>query len=40
MSRINSDGILDKLRNWVSGPGLPMVPCILGTFKVHHALYD
>jgi hypothetical protein len=39
-SRISSNAILDKLRNRVSGPALPKVPCILGTFKVHHALYD
>jgi hypothetical protein len=24
--------------NRISGPGLPTVPCILGPFKVHHAL--
>jgi hypothetical protein len=40
MSMISSDAILDKLRNRVSGPALPTVPCILGPFKVHHALYD
>jgi hypothetical protein len=40
MSRISSDAILDKLRNRLSGPALPMVPCILGPFKVHHALCD
>jgi hypothetical protein len=40
MSRINSDAILDKLRNRLSGPALPTVPCILGPFKVHHALYN
>jgi hypothetical protein len=39
-SRINSDAILDKLQNKLSGPALPAVPCILGPFKVHHALYD
>jgi hypothetical protein len=38
MSRINSDAILDKLRNRLSGPTLPTVPCIIGPFKVHHAL--
>jgi hypothetical protein len=40
MSRISSDAILNKLRNRLSGPALPIVPCILGPFKVHHALYD
>jgi hypothetical protein len=40
MSRINNDAILDKLQNRLSGPALPTVPCILGPFKVHHALYD
>jgi hypothetical protein len=40
MSRISSDAILDKLRNRLSVPALPTVPCILGPFKVHHALYD
>jgi hypothetical protein len=40
MSRINSDAILDKLRNRLSGLALPIVPCILGPFKVHHVLYD
>jgi hypothetical protein len=40
MSRISSDAILDKLWNRLSGPALPMVPCILGLFKVHHALCD
>jgi hypothetical protein len=40
ISRISSDAILDKLRNRLSGPALPMVPCILGPFKVYHALYD
>jgi hypothetical protein len=40
MSRISSDAILDKLQNRLSGPALPTVPCILGPFKVHHALYD
>jgi hypothetical protein len=38
MSRISSDTILDKLRNKLSGPALPTVSCILGPFKVHHAL--
>jgi hypothetical protein len=40
MSRISSDAILDKLWNRLSGPVLPTVPCILGPFKVHHALCD
>jgi hypothetical protein len=40
MSRISSDAILDKLQNRLSGPTLPMVSCILGLFKVHHALCD
>jgi hypothetical protein len=40
MSRISSDAILDKLPNRLSGPALPTTPCILGSFKVHHALYD
>ena len=40
MSRISSDAILDKLWNSLSGPALPTVPCILGPFKVHHALCD
>jgi hypothetical protein len=40
MSRISSDGIVDKLRNRLSRPALPTVPCILGPFKVHHALCD
>jgi hypothetical protein len=30
----------DKLRNRLSGPALPTVPCIMGPFKVHHALCD
>jgi hypothetical protein len=38
MSRISSDAILDKLQNRLSGLALPNVPCILGPFKVHHAL--
>jgi hypothetical protein len=38
MSRISNDAILDKLWNRLSGPALPTVPCILGPFKVHHAL--
>jgi hypothetical protein len=40
MSRISSNAILDKLQNRLSGPALPTVPCILGQFKVHHALCD
>jgi hypothetical protein len=40
MCRISSDAILDKLRNRLSGLGVPTVPCILGRFKVHYALYD
>jgi hypothetical protein len=38
MSRISSDAILAKLQNRLSGPALPTVPCISGSFKVHHAL--
>jgi hypothetical protein len=40
MSRISSDAILHKLQNRLSGPALPTVPCIMGPFKVHHALCD
>jgi hypothetical protein len=40
MSSISSDAILDKLCNRLSRPALPTVPCILGTFKVHHAPCD
>jgi hypothetical protein len=40
MSRISSDAILNKLRNRLSGTAQPIVPCILGPFKVHHALCD
>jgi hypothetical protein len=40
MSRISSDAILDKLWNRLSRPALPIDPCILGPFKVHHVLYD
>jgi hypothetical protein len=40
MSRISSDSILDKLQNKLSRLVLPTVPCILGSFKVHHALCD
>jgi hypothetical protein len=39
-SRISSDAILEKLQNRLSGQVLPTVPCILGPFKVHHALCD
>jgi hypothetical protein len=40
MSKISSNGILDKLWNRLSGLVLPTIPCILGSFKVHHALCD
>jgi hypothetical protein len=40
MSWISSNAILDKLRKRLSGPALPKVSCILGPFKVHHALCD
>jgi hypothetical protein len=40
MSRISSDAILNKLWNRLRGPAIPMVPCILGPFNVHHALCD
>jgi hypothetical protein len=40
MSKISSDAILDKLQNMPSRLALPTVPCILGPFKVHHALCD
>jgi hypothetical protein len=40
MSRNSNDAILDKLQNRLSGLALPTVPCILGPFKVHHALCD
>jgi hypothetical protein len=40
ISRINSDAILNKLWNRLSGPALPTIPCILGTFKVHYVLCD
>jgi hypothetical protein len=40
MSRISSDAILDKVWNRLRGPALPTVPCILGPFKIHHALCD
>jgi hypothetical protein len=38
MSRTDNDAILNKLQNRLSGPALPTVPCILGPFKVNHAL--
>jgi hypothetical protein len=40
MSSISSDSILNKFQNGISGPSLPMVPCILEPFKVHHTLCD
>jgi hypothetical protein len=40
MPSISSDAILDKLRNRLSRLALLTVPCFLGRFKVHHALYD
>jgi hypothetical protein len=40
MSRISSDAILNKLQNRLSGSALPIVPCILGPFKVYHVLCD
>jgi hypothetical protein len=40
MPRISSDAILDKLWNRLSGATLPTVPCIIGSFKVRHALYN
>jgi hypothetical protein len=40
MSRISSDAILNKLWNRLRRPALPIVPCILGPFKVCHALCD
>jgi hypothetical protein len=40
LSRISSVAILNKLQNRLSGPALPIVPCILGPFKVHHKLCD
>jgi hypothetical protein len=39
MYRTSGNAILDKLQNRLSRPALPTVPCILGPFKVHHALY-
>jgi hypothetical protein len=40
MSRISTDVILHKLQDRLSGPALPIVPCILEPFKEHHALCD
>jgi hypothetical protein len=40
MSRFSSNAILDRLQNRLSGLVLPTIPCILGPFKVHHALCD
>jgi hypothetical protein len=40
MSRISSDAILHKHWNRLTGPALPTIPCILGTFNVHHALCE
>jgi hypothetical protein len=40
MSKISSNAILDKFQNRLRRPVLPMVPCVLGPFKVHHALCD
>jgi carotenoid cleavage dioxygenase-like enzyme len=40
ISRINNNAILNKLMNMLSEPALPIVPCILGPFKVRHALCD
>jgi hypothetical protein len=40
MSRVSNDAILDKLQKRLSGPALPMFPCILGPFNVHHELCD
>jgi hypothetical protein len=40
LSWISSDAILNKHWNRLNGPALSTIPCILGTFKVHHALYD
>jgi hypothetical protein len=40
MSRISSDAILDKPKNRLRGRALPTLLCILGPFKVHHALCD
>jgi hypothetical protein len=40
MSKISNDAILNKLWNRLCGPALATVRCILGPFKVHHALCD
>jgi hypothetical protein len=40
MFRISNDAIHDKLWNRLSGSALLIVHCILGPFKVHHALCD
>jgi hypothetical protein len=40
MSRISGDAILNKFQNRLSGPALPTISCILGPFKVDHALCD
>jgi hypothetical protein len=40
MARISSNAIPNKLQNRLIGPALPIVPCILVPFKVHHALCD
>jgi hypothetical protein len=40
MCRISSVAILDKLKNRLSELVLPIIPCILVPFKVHHALCD
>jgi hypothetical protein len=40
MSRISSNAILNKLRNRLSELALSTVSCILGPFKVRHALCD
>jgi hypothetical protein len=40
MSRISSDAMLDKLQNRLNEPTLPTIPCILGPFKIYHALCD
>jgi hypothetical protein len=38
MSSFSSDAILNKFQNRLSGLALATVSCILGSFKVHHAL--
>jgi hypothetical protein len=40
MFRVSTDAILDKLQSRLSRLALPTVLCILGTFKVHHTLFD